>query len=125
MESAELPTPQVVLKHHLLLPFRKLVYRMKKKLAFIVPTILLLAFLAFKPPAIGSEKGDVVVTPTSTFTPTAKPHLRDFDDEGREPRHSVEEEGEGLHPDKGHHEDGDENDHEDDLDRHEDESDDD
>jgi hypothetical protein len=73
---------------------------MKKKFAFIVPTILLLAFLAFKPPAIGSE-------------------------EGREPRHSVEEEGEGLHPGKGHHEDGDESDHEDDLDRHEDESDDD
>ena len=103
---------------------------MKKKLAFIIPTVLFLAFLAFKPPAIGSEKGDVVVTPTSTFTPSAKPHLRDFDDEGHEPRHSVEEEkGEGLRSGKGHHEDGDEHEddgmHGDDLVHHDDEGDDD
>jgi hypothetical protein len=97
---------------------------MKKKLAFIIPTILFLAFLAFKPPAIGSEKGDVVVTPTSTFTPSAKPHLRDFDDEGREPRHSVEEEqGEGLRSGKGHHED--DGMHGDDVDHHDEEGDDD
>lgn len=103
---------------------------MKKKLAFIIPTVLFLAFLAFKPPAIGSEKGDVVVTPTSTFTPSAKPHLRDFDDEGREPRHSVEEEkGEGLRSGKGHHEDGDEHEddgmHGEDVDHHDEEGDDD
>ena len=97
---------------------------MKKKLAFIIPTVLFLAFLAFKPPAIGSEKGDVVVTPTSTFTPSAKPHLRDFDDEGREPRHSVEEEqGEGLRSGKGHHED--DGMHGDVVDHHDEEGDDD
>ena len=74
---------------------------MKKKLVFIIPTILFLGFLAFKPPAIGSEKGDVVITPTSTFTPTSKPGLRDFDDEGSEPRHSVYERGhEGLLPEE-------------------------
>ena len=124
MASVELPTPQVVSKHRLLRPFRKLVYKMKKKLAFILPAVLFLAFLAFKPPAIGSEKGDVVVTPTSTFTPSAKPHLRDFDDEGREPHHSIDEEkGEGLRTGKGHHEGGDM--HGDDFDHHDDESDDD
>ena len=118
-------------KHRLLRLFRKLVYKMKKKLAFILPAVLFLAFLAFKPPAIGSEKGDVVVTPTSTFTPSAKPHLRDFDDEGREPHHSIDEEkGEGLRTGKGHHEDGygDGDEHEDgDMhdDDHDDESDDD
>ena len=102
---------------------------MKKKLAFILPAVLFLAFLAFKPPAIGSEKGDVVVTPTSTFTPSAKPHLRDFDDEGREPHHSIDEEkGEGLRSGKGPHEggleNGDDDGHED-GDHHDDESDDD
>ena len=116
-------------KHRLLRLFRKLVYKMKKKLAFILPAVLFLAFLAFKPPAIGSEKGDVVVTPTSTFTPSAKPHLRDFDDEGREPHHSIDEEkGEGLRSGKGHHEggleNGDDDGHED-GDHHDDESDDD
>ena len=99
---------------------------MKKRLVFLIPAILLLAFLAFKPPAIGSEKGDVVVTPTSTFTPSAKPHLRDFDDEGGKPKHSLEEEGEEHDSDKGHLEDGEDNDHhEDDLDHHDDEGDDD
>ena len=54
---------------------------MKRKLVFIIPGILLLAFLAFKPPAIGSEKGNVIVTPEATITPSTKPQLRDFDDE--------------------------------------------
>ena len=46
---------------------------MKKKLVFIIPALLLLGFLAIKPPAIGSEKGDVIVTPeaiTSKASPT-------------------------------------------------------
>jgi hypothetical protein len=60
---------------------------MKRKLVFIIPGILLLAFLAFKPPAIGSEKGNVIVTPEATITPSTKPQLRDFDDEGVEPEH--------------------------------------
>jgi len=60
---------------------------MKRKLVFIIPGILLLAFLAFKPPAIGSEKGNVIVTPEATITPSTKPQLRDFDDEGTEPEH--------------------------------------
>lgn len=60
---------------------------MKRKLVFIIPSILLLAFLAFKPPAIGSEKGNVIVTPEATITPSTKPQLRDFDDEGTEPEH--------------------------------------
>ena len=116
--------PPVALEPHLHQLSRKQVYKMKRKLAFIIPTVLFLAFLAFKPPAIGSEKGDVVVTPTSTFTPSAKPHLRDFDDEGREPRHSVEEEkGEGLRSGKGHHED--DGMHGDDVDHHDEEGDDD
>jgi len=96
---------------------------MKKKLVFIIPTILFLGFLAFKPPAIGSEKGDVVITPTSTFTPTSKPGLRDFDDEGSEPRHSVYERGhEGLLPGRDNHDDDDDHDgdrsHDEEFDHH-------
>ena len=60
---------------------------MKKKLVFIIPALLLLGFLAIKPPAIGSEKGDVIVTPEATVTPSTKPKLRDFDDEGKRPDH--------------------------------------
>ena len=60
---------------------------MKKKLLFIVPAALLIGFLAIKPPAIGKEKGAVIVTPQTTITPSAKPNLRDFDHEGREPEH--------------------------------------
>ena len=46
---------------------------MKRRLLFIIPAVLLLGFLALKPPAIGSEKGDVIVTPEATVTPSAKP----------------------------------------------------
>ena len=60
---------------------------MKRKLVFIIPGIFLLAFLSFKPPAIVSEKGNVIVTPEATITPSTKPQLRDFDDEGTEPEH--------------------------------------
>ena len=60
---------------------------MKKKLLFIIPAALLIGFLLIKPPAIGKEKGDVIVTPQTTITPSAKPNLRDFDDEGRRPEH--------------------------------------
>ncbi|MFM8752310.1 MAG: hypothetical protein ACKOEB_03840 [Actinomycetota bacterium] len=60
---------------------------MKKKLAFLIPITLLLGFLAVKPPAIGSEKGDVIVTPEATVTPSTKPQLRDFDEDGVEPEH--------------------------------------
>ena len=62
---------------------------MKKRLVFIIPILILLGFLAIKPPAIGSEKKEVVVTPTSTTTstPTAKPNLRDFGDDGSGPAH--------------------------------------
>jgi hypothetical protein len=59
----------------------------KKKLTFLIPIALLLGFLAFKPPAIGSEKGNVIVTPEATVTPSTKPQLRDFDDDGVEPDH--------------------------------------
>jgi hypothetical protein len=59
----------------------------KKKLAFLIPITLLLGFLAVKPPAIGSEKGDVIVTPEATVTPSTKPQLRDFDEDGVEPEH--------------------------------------
>jgi hypothetical protein len=59
----------------------------KKKLTILIPIALLLGFLAFKPPAIGSEKGDVFVTPEATVTPSTKPQLRDFDDDGVEPKH--------------------------------------
>ena len=60
---------------------------MKRRLLFIIPAVLLLGFLALKPPAIGSEKGDVIVTPEATVTPSAKPQLRDFDNDGRGPEH--------------------------------------
>jgi hypothetical protein len=94
---------------------------MKKKLVFMIPIVLLLGFLAFKPPAIGSEKGKVIVTPEATVTPSTKPQLRDFDDEGTEPEHFEDhrrhDEGEhhgdndGVHS-REHHDD----DHEDDDD---------
>lgn len=60
---------------------------MKKKLIFIIPILALLGFLAIKPPAVGSEKKQVVITPTSTSTPLSKPNLRDFGDDGRGPAH--------------------------------------
>ena len=60
---------------------------MKRKLIFLIPVALLLGFLALKPPAIGSEKGEVIVTPEATVTPSVKPQLRDFDDDGVEPEH--------------------------------------
>ena len=76
---------------------------MKKRLVFVVPALLLVGFLAIKPPAIGKEQGAVVVTPEATYTPAAKPHLRDFDDEGREPAHFDEREGRDHHQDQNHH----------------------
>ena len=60
---------------------------MKKKLIFIIPILALLGFLAIKPPAIGSEKKNLVVTPSSTSTPLSQPKLRDFDDDGNGPAH--------------------------------------
>jgi hypothetical protein len=63
---------------------------------------LLLAFLAFKPPAIGSEKGNVIVTPEATITPSTKPQLRDFDDEGTEPEHFDDHK---KHEEQEHHDD--------------------
>lgn len=60
---------------------------MKSKLIFIIPTVALIGFLAIKPPAIGSQSGQVVVTPDATITPAAQPHLRDFDDDGHGPNH--------------------------------------
>ena len=60
---------------------------MKRKLIFLIPVALLLGFLALKPPAIGSEKGEVIVTPEATVTPSVKPQWRDFDDDGVEPEH--------------------------------------
>lgn len=60
---------------------------MKRKLIFIIPIIALLGFLAIKPPAVGQQKEEVIVTPEATITSVPKPHIRDFDDEGREPRH--------------------------------------
>ena len=60
---------------------------MKRNLVFIIPSFLLLAFLAFKPPAIGPEKGNVIVTTEATVTTSTKPQLRDFDEEGKEPDH--------------------------------------
>lgn len=75
---------------------------MKRKLVFIIPGILLLAFLAFKPPAIGSEKGNVIVTPEATITPSTKPQLRDFDDEGTEPEHFDDNK---KHEEQEHHDD--------------------
>ena len=97
---------------------------MKKKLTILIPIALLLGFLAFKPPAIGSEKGDVIVTPEATVTPSTKPQLRDFDDDGVEPEHFDDHR---KHDGFEHHDDGDEDHgrhhHDDDLDedsRHED-----
>lgn len=55
---------------------------MKSKLVFVLPTLLLVGFLAIKPPAIGNTQNQPVVTPTSTTTPDEKPNLRDFDDDG-------------------------------------------
>ena len=91
---------------------------MKKKLVFIIPALLLLGFLAIKPPAIGSEKGDVIVTPEATVTPSTKPKLRDFDDEGKRPDHFDDHIGghigdhfgddEGGHHDRPHHDEHDE-----------------
>lgn len=75
---------------------------MKRKLVFIIPGILLLAFLAFKPPAIGSEKGNVIVSPEATITPSTKPQLRDFDDEGTEPEHFDDHK---KHEEQEHHDD--------------------
>lgn len=60
---------------------------MKRKVIFLIPLALLLGFLALKPPAIGSEKGQVIVTPEATVTPSAKPKLQDFDDDGVGPEH--------------------------------------
>lgn len=80
---------------------------MKRRLAFIVPALLLLGFLAIKPPAIGSQSETVVVTPTSTTTQASKPHLRDFDDDGNEPEHGHEdgrEEGHEHGHEHGHEE---------------------
>ncbi len=83
---------------------------MKKKLVFIIPALLLLGFLAIKPPAIGSEKGDVIVTPEATVTPSTKPKLRDFDDEGKRPDHFEDHFGDddGGHHDRPHHDENDE-----------------
>lgn len=79
---------------------------MKQKLIFLIPAILLLGFLAFKPPAIGSEKGDVIVTPEATVTPSTKPQLRDFDGDGDEPEHF---EDHRKREESERHNDGDEN----------------
>jgi len=83
---------------------------MKRKLIFLIPVALLLGFLALKPPAIGSEKGEVIVTPEATVTPSVKPQLRDFDDDGVEPEHFDDhrkhEEGEQRKPHLDDDEDG-------------------
>jgi len=88
---------------------------MKRKLIFLLPVALLLGFLALKPPAIGSEKGEVIVTPEATVTPSVKPQLRDFDDDGVEPEHFEDhrkyEEGEKRKPHYEENEDDDEGDH--------------
>jgi len=60
---------------------------MKSKLIFILPSLALIGFLAIKPPAIGSQTGEVIVTPDATITPAAQPNLRDFDDDGNGPDH--------------------------------------
>ena len=104
---------------------------MKSKLIFIIPIFALLGFLAIKPPAVGQQKEEVIVTPEATITSVPKPHIRDFDDEGGEPRHHEEsginedeeyeydeddEEGE-HHEDHGsHHDDDDDESDEDDDD---------
>ena len=83
---------------------------MKRKLIFLIPVALLLGFLALKPPAIGSEKGEVIVTPEATVTPSVKPQLRDFDDDGVGPEHFEDhrkhEEGEKRKPHRDDVEDG-------------------
>lgn len=83
---------------------------MKKRLIFIIPLLILLGFLAIKPPALGSERKQVIVTPTSTSTPLSKPNLRDFGDDGNGPAHRDGGPGFGMnpppHPD-GDHPDGD------------------
>ncbi len=80
---------------------------MKRNLVFIIPSFLLLAFLAFKPPAIGPEKGNVIVTTEATVTPSTKPQLRDIDDD-RE--HEEREHDFGVNEIHGHEH------HDDDLD---------
>lgn len=60
---------------------------MKSKLIFILPGLALVGFLAIKPPVIGSQTGEVIVTPDATITPAAQPNLRDFDDDGKGPDH--------------------------------------
>lgn len=84
---------------------------MKRKLIFLIPVALLLGFLAIKPPAIGSEKGEVIVTPEATVTPSNKPKLRDFDDDGTEPEHF---EDHRKHEESEHHKSGELDDGEDD-----------
>ena len=94
---------------------------MRRKLALILPAILLLGFLAIKPPAIGSETNQVVVTPEATITPTPKPQLRDFDDEGNEPEHYGDRHHGDDHEDQYGNDDENEDDHGDDHgDHHED-----
>lgn len=84
---------------------------MKRKLIFLIPVALLLGFLALKPPAIGSEKGEVIVTPEATVTPSSKPKLRDFDDDGAKPDHF---EDHRKHEEGEHHKSGEIDDGEDD-----------
>ena len=86
---------------------------------FLIPILALIGFLAIKPPAIGSEKGEVIVTPEATVTPSTKPQLRDFDDDGKRPDHFEDHFGDDdgdqsrHHHDKNHDED---RHHDDDLD---------
>ena len=83
---------------------------MKRKLIFLIPVALLLGFLALKPPAIGSEKGEVIVTPEATVTPSSKPKLRDFDDDGKKPEHFEDHRKHEMGEDNNHmddHHDGD------------------
>ena len=93
---------------------------MKKKLVFVIPALLLIGFLAIKPPAVGSEnKEQVIVTPTSTTTstPLPKPQLRDFDDDGNGPEHFPHNDGdEGFGGRHDHHHGDDFLPHSDDLD---------
>ena len=92
---------------------------MKRKLVFLIPVALLLGFLALKPPAIGSEKGEVIVTPEATVTPSVKPQLRDFDDDGVGPEHFEDhrkhEQGENRKPHHGEDGEDGEDDHHRDL----------
>lgn len=91
---------------------------MKRRLVFIIPILAIIGFLLIKPPAIGSERKTVVVTPTSTSTPIPEPKLRDFDDEGKEPAHFGDDDND--HGRKHHGDNEDDRDHEDHGD-HEDE----